>query len=844
MNKFMTKVVGICLGLTMAVGVGVAVASSREAVPVHAANGVTATYTVQSTTSATKTAGTAPDGSSVTYSQTYGTAKQITKNNSITLTLSGYDGCTITGLSVSVHSNSKAGTGSLSFKSGDSTIGSIASNQFSNAAWYGSWSSDYVDVSVTCTSTEVGDGEDLVLTIAATVNSLFFESATITYNEAVTTTPNFTLDKNEVALTLGGSSTTVTATPNEYVSGSAEYSWSRTAGDDCVTLTNANTATVTIAPKGTAVYASCTLTIAVTGCTSKTVSVSVKKVSSSESPFTVAEAKTVIDDGESADSSGVYVHGIISQVDSYQSNTITYWISDDGTTTDQFEVYKGKNVNNTNFTAIGDLAVGYEVTVYGNITLYNSSVYEFSSGNYLTSLVRPNTFNVSVSTDAITLSDDEVGTTGSVTLTTAGGKKGSITSVSNVDSYELNDNILSLTGVSDDVVITASVIDADIVSIALSGQKTKFALTDDFEFNGTVTGTYDDWCTPHTTEILASGFTVNSSAFKKGVEGTYTITITYGGSVSASYSVRVVDVFDSSKGEYHLATTSDIVEGAHIVIASGATDVVLNRQSGNNCPQGEGAKYVENSNNLVTKTNALDLELVEGVSEGTFALKCDDDCYLAATGASSNNYLTTLSSIENRSSFTFTRVSDTDWTIEANITGTRRFVRYNSGSSIFSCYASGGQAAITVYAFEKFTDEAKSYAETFIKGSENAGTCAATISSWSSLGTAFGKLTNGAQELFSSEKTHSPEDYDGSTEYSVAHTVARYDHAIRTHSELRSNEFMERFGEGKVNPSYSSQVALISNISNSNGTAIIIIVSLIGMTAVGGYFFIRKRKEN
>ena len=39
MNKLFTKIVGVCLGLTMAVGVGVAVASnSREATPVHAAD--------------------------------------------------------------------------------------------------------------------------------------------------------------------------------------------------------------------------------------------------------------------------------------------------------------------------------------------------------------------------------------------------------------------------------------------------------------------------------------------------------------------------------------------------------------------------------------------------------------------------------------------------------------------------------------------------------------------------------------------------------------------------------------------------------------------------------------
>lgn len=45
MNKLFTKIVGAALGLTMAIGVGVAVSSNREAVPVHAAETITNTIT-------------------------------------------------------------------------------------------------------------------------------------------------------------------------------------------------------------------------------------------------------------------------------------------------------------------------------------------------------------------------------------------------------------------------------------------------------------------------------------------------------------------------------------------------------------------------------------------------------------------------------------------------------------------------------------------------------------------------------------------------------------------------------------------------------------------------------
>lgn len=142
------------------------------------------TYTVSSKTSASKTYGTAPVGSAVTYSQTFdGTAGQMTADNSITLTLTGYDGKKITAASVSVHSNKSSGSGGLTFKSGSKTIASIADGTaFNNSAWYGSYyNTGFVDVDLDVTETTVGTGENVVLTINASVKSLFFESITITY---------------------------------------------------------------------------------------------------------------------------------------------------------------------------------------------------------------------------------------------------------------------------------------------------------------------------------------------------------------------------------------------------------------------------------------------------------------------------------------------------------------------------------------------------------------------------------------------------------------------------------------------------------------------------------------
>ena len=108
-------------------------------------------------------------------------------------------------------------------------------------------------------------------------------------------------------------------------------------------------------------------------------------------PYTVEEAYALIDDVSSdLENSNVYVKGIISKVDSYNSTykSITYWISDDGTTTKQLQVYSGKNLNNTDFGSKNDLQVGDKVTVFGKLKKHETT-YEFDYNNYLVSFERP-----------------------------------------------------------------------------------------------------------------------------------------------------------------------------------------------------------------------------------------------------------------------------------------------------------------------------------------------------------------------------------------------------------------------------------------------------------------------
>lgn len=166
--------------------------------------GETVTYTV-SQKDAVTIIGTAPTGSSVTYLQTYATPTQITKDNSATLTLSGFEGKKITGIVLNMKSNKKTGEGSFEAKAGSTIIASLPATTFNK--WYNNkkYTSSWTDVTVTLTNDNyaIQTGEKVVITIAATVNSLYIQSYTITYTSAApscTPPTTFTIENKTISL--------------------------------------------------------------------------------------------------------------------------------------------------------------------------------------------------------------------------------------------------------------------------------------------------------------------------------------------------------------------------------------------------------------------------------------------------------------------------------------------------------------------------------------------------------------------------------------------------------------------------------------------------------------------
>lgn len=177
--------------------------------------GTTVTYAQSSSSAASVSSGTAPTGSTVTFSNSYSTEDQVTNGNSMALTLTGYKGYKITAIKLSMHSNSKQGSGTFSAVAGTTTLASISSNTKFNA-WYDntSYGTGYRDVNVTMTNStyEIKKDEDVVITITCpsgkSNNSLYCQSFTITYEAA-----GGGCDK-EVSLATSLSNCTATFTPS------------------------------------------------------------------------------------------------------------------------------------------------------------------------------------------------------------------------------------------------------------------------------------------------------------------------------------------------------------------------------------------------------------------------------------------------------------------------------------------------------------------------------------------------------------------------------------------------------------------------------------------------------
>ncbi len=226
----------------------------------------------------------------------------------------------------------------------------------------------------------------------------------------------------------------------------------------------------------------------------------------------------------------------------------------------------------------------------------------------------------------------------------------------------------------------------------------------------------------------------------------------------------------------------------------------------------------------------------------------NEDGYLAytsqATSGTNNLHLVTNPSGDDQLNQVSWTIDFSNYTIQ-NVYNTGRSIRYNTGSPRFCCYINKGQAAPKIYKLSG-GDTPYNVTEVLFNGVHNNfgtgktyewdATCSEfDENAWLDACVALTEITS-----YSSYKLNRAVANESGNEVEVF--LAKYDNIVRKFGD--THDHLDRFAVGGINHGTITRVNPLNTISNS-GTevAIIVVTSMIGLSALGGFFFLRKRKE-
>ena len=359
-------------------------------------------------------------------------------------------------------------------------------------------------------------------------------------------------------------------------------------------------------------------------------------------PYTVADARAAIDLNTGL--TGVYVIGTVSEiVTEYNSKygNVTFDLVDQVGDTETLRAYR------CSVTSADAVKVGDVVTVTGDLTLYNDEIYEFASG---CTLVTPPVPTVTVDQTELNVTAAEANGTIAVTY-------------NNISNVVAEVQFLDATGAIATYDWIAADINADnnidyVVEANTGEERTAYmkvyALDDE------------------TNDVYSEVITVTQAAYVAPAVGqTYT-----------------------------LATA--ITSGKHYVIASGTdgTVQVMGEQKSNN--RGAVAATVTATNGVLTvasNAGAAEVVIVGPDANGYYTIYDAAEGYLYAASKGSN-YLRSKASVDGNGLWEITFDGGVA-TVKAQGENTRNWMRYNSGSTLFSCYGSGQD---DIYLYEKDDD--------------------------------------------------------------------------------------------------------------------------------------------
>ena len=207
----------------------------------------------------------------------------------------------------------------------------------------------------------------------------------------------------------------------------------------------------------------------------------------------------------------------------------------------------------------------------------------------------------------------------------------------------------------------------------------------------------DVWVALAPTAVSKLTFTINTD--KGTITKEVAVDKEFKSGVVATFNVDMTGKTIATPIVYQLVTdASTLAVGDNVIIAAKDSAVAMGiTQNDNNRAQTAVTKSSDNSSISSPSSDVQTFTLEAGSSDGTFAFKCingeEADKYIyAAASSSSKNYLRSQTTKDAKSSWNITISETGAATIKAADTAiTRNTIRYNSSSTIFSCYASGQQ---------------------------------------------------------------------------------------------------------------------------------------------------------
>ena len=230
--------------------------------------------------------------------------------------------------------------------------------------------------------------------------------------------------------------------------------------------------------------------------------------------------------------------------------------------------------------------------------------------------------------------------------------------------------------------------------LILSGEyQTEFVQGDEFNHDGLIVTAAYDAQGSETVDVTAQAVVTTPDMSTTGEK---TVTVSFGGKETTyTINVAVNTDLDDLSGTWVLVTdASQLVAGKKVIIAEAVESDGEVESMGVQNNNNRAAIVSTVASGILSPNTATKTFTLVDAGSSKWALQGTDSKYLYAA-SSSSNYLKSQDEIDDNATWTI-GIENSKAAITANGTNTRNIIRFNSTSSLFSCYASG-QSDIALY---------------------------------------------------------------------------------------------------------------------------------------------------